>query len=341
VSLKISTQLNYKTYRTVPGRSIDTPHDYSEINISDIYTSSKGMYKKRVAEIVQKRLVRYGIKASPVDFFPPDAAQEKQIQSFAESLKRDWAEDKGRGYRASDDVVRYARPMYMASLKGMRKAGHTYSYAGFEQLVHLSSGIIRHFLEAAAQMFSEHRALATGNPTEFIPPSVQNKIARQEADRFMFSEFDKMTKDESARHQRDGVEFDLPEKLRNLVMAMGSTFHHILISDRSERRVFSVALYDEPDHAVREVLRLGVRYGYFHESSIGNKDGTGRTRLYVLSRRLAPFFLLDPTSFAGYLFVKSEDLAIAMTNPNTRLRNIGVDTEAERDEPYQLKLFEE
>jgi hypothetical protein len=121
---------------------------------------------------------------------------------------------------------------------------------------------------------------------------------------------------------------------------MGRTFHEILISDRSERRVFSIALYDTPTREVAAVLALGVQYGYFHQSTIGNKDGTGRTWLYVLSRRLAPYFLLDPTGFAGYLFVKSDDLAKAMRQPGSRLRNLRIDSDAEEREPYQLPLFE-
>jgi hypothetical protein len=121
---------------------------------------------------------------------------------------------------------------------------------------------------------------------------------------------------------------------------MGRTFHDILISDRSERRVFSVALYDTPSKEVDDVLRFGVRCGYFHQSTIGNKDGTGRTWLYVLSRRLAPFFLLDPTGFAGYLFVKSDDLDKAMRKAGIRLRNLKLNSEVEEREPYQLPLFQ-
>ena len=88
----------------------------------------------------------------------------------------------------------------------------------------------------------------------------------------------------------------------------------ILVSNSSERRVFSVALTDTPDEELREILDMGEQYGYLHKSTIGNKQGTGRDRLYILSRILAPHFKLDPTSFAGYKFMKSEILKIALTN---------------------------
>jgi hypothetical protein len=56
------------------------------------------------------------------------------------------------------------------------------------------------------------------------------------------------------------------------------------------------------------------QYGYLHKSTIGNKQGTGRNRLYILSRILAPHFKLDPQSFAGYQFMDSASLKIALTD---------------------------
>ncbi|MCB0356836.1 MAG: hypothetical protein KDD40_07505, partial [Bdellovibrionales bacterium] len=63
------------------------------------------------------------------------------------------------------------------------------------------------------------------------------------------------------------------------------------------------------------ILDLGVRNGYFHKSLIGNKTGTGKARLFILSRLLSPYFKLDPTSFAGYKFVTCNVLNEAMENP--------------------------
>ncbi|MBV9767376.1 MAG: hypothetical protein JOZ48_21225, partial [Acidobacteriaceae bacterium] len=133
VSIKISTQLNYKTYLTSQGRTIDTPHDFSEINISSVYTSRKRGYYERVGQIVHKRLTIYGINTTPEQFFPPALEQEDKIRGIAQELKSKW-ETEGRGFRASDDMVRYARPMYITSLLGRSKSGSTYKYAGFDQL---------------------------------------------------------------------------------------------------------------------------------------------------------------------------------------------------------------
>jgi hypothetical protein len=337
VSIKISTQLQYKTYRTVTGHTIDSPHDYSDVNISTVYTASrKSTYRHRIREIVLRRLKLADIHQSPEEFFPGDAAQEEAIARIEEGLRQRWRTE-GRGYRPGDDATRYARPDYMRALAGASKSSPSYSYAGFPQLVHISSGIIRYFLEAAAVMYSDVQAESTRRPIIHIPPHFQDRVVRSQADAFLFSEFNRLTEDQS----EDAPPKDVLKKLFNFIRALGGTFRQILLSNRSERRVFSVAFSDEPTDELSEVLHLGTQLGYFHLSAIGNKDGTGRTPLYILSRRLAPHFNLDPTSFAGYLFITARNALEAMRNPNALLRKIeryGIDNVYETP---QLSLFEQ
>jgi len=338
VSIKISTQFQYKTYRTPTGRTIDSPHDYSEINISTKYTTShKGTYYERVKAIVEKRLSLVDAHVSPEDFFPVDVEQEEQIEAIAAKYRAEWSKS-GRGHRPSDDATRYARPDYMKSLAGTRKAGSTYSYAGFSQLVHVSSGVIRHFLEAAAVMYSEVQArVGPEQGILAIPPGIQNDIVCRQANEFLFDQFEKLREDQSG----EAADPDLVEQLHNLVHALGGTFRHILLSDRSERRVFSIAFSNTPTEEMRRVLRLGEQLGYFHVSTIGNKEGTGRTELYILSRKLAPVFKLDPTSFAGYLFVTADRIAAALRDPKAFVRKVQRDGADEALEPLQLNLIDD
>lgn len=342
ISIKISTQLKYKTFRTTSGMLVDSPHDFADVNISDIYTTSRGKYLGRVEEIVKRRLAHAGIESTPREFFPVDEEQEKEIAAIGDKLKADWA-GSGRGNRASDDVLRYARPTFIANLKGTRKAGSTYSYAGFEQLVHISSGLIRYFLEPAALMYSEEQAVSQQEKVAKVSPRIQNAVIRAESDRLMFAEFEKMFKEEHEQDTEEAARSKLLEKkvlLQNLIRALGGTFHEKLISEDSERRVFSVAFSGTIDPDVVEIFEIGVQFGYFHRSTIGNKDGTGRTPLYVLTRRLAPHFTLDPTGFAGYLFVTSEKMREAMANPDKFLRRIKERGVTESFEERQLPLFD-
>lgn len=315
VSIKISTQLRYKTLATTSGLPIQSPHDYQEINVSDIYTTRHGRYLNRVEKIVSKRLNVAGIRQTPQHFFPCDEKQEAAIREIAQRIRAKWPTH-GRGHRPHDDSLRYARPEFIRSLGGQAKSLNTYSYSGFEQLVHISSGLVRYFLESASLMFADQQS-GGGGPIERIEPGIQDRTMRKLADKLMLSEFESMR----TQHTDDGVaathlddNHEQMGKLNNLIRALGGIFYLKLVSEDSERRVFSVAISGPEDVSVVKVFELGVRCGYFHRSSIGNKDGTGRTRLYVLTRRLAPFFRLDPSSFAGYLWVSSELLREAMVD---------------------------
>jgi len=319
ISLKISTQYNYKSYYTITGGVINTPHDYSEIDLSSIYTGkSKSKYVKRIEDIIKKRFKIHNINISLDKFFPEDKEQKKEIEKNIKYYKEKFDKGENKGYYKTDDALRYARPDYIKNLSGKRKSSSTYSYSGFEQLVHLSSGVVRYFLEPAHHMFA--RELSKGNQFKCISSGVQNDIIRDEANKYLFDELDKL--------KLGSNNVPIPEtdinRLSKLIQGLGGLFRQILLSDRSERRVFSIAFSDTPSELTLRILNLGVELGYFHKSTIGRKDSKsgGRTLLYVLNRRLAPIWNLDPTSFAGYLFVTNVLIEEAMENPTSMLNRI-------------------
>lgn len=354
VSLKISSQYNYKNYYTTNGEMIETPHDFSEVDMTMVYTGkAKKKYLNRVSEIIKKRLMNHGIDVSPEVFFEQNSEQEEKIREIEEQYKKKYDEGKGRGNRREDDAIRYARPDYIKSLSGNSS---TYSYAGFGQLVHLSSGIIRFFLESAYKMYAEEESISNGKQILKISHSIQNKVVRKDADDFLFNDLPKYGRTKQEKLEQSDYDFcdefgeEIPEELypledirnlSNLIEGLGGLFHQILLSDRSERRVFSVAISDQPSDKVKKIFRLGMRLGYFHKSTIGKKDSGsgGRTALYILNRRLAPIWTLDVTSFAGYLFVQNNILEEAMKNPASLLRRINKKRDADVLDG-QLSMFE-
>jgi hypothetical protein len=346
--IKISAQEGeYKTYLAVNGQRIDSPHDYSEFNIADKYTTGSDNYLERVSAIIVRRLQRASIDAGPSKFFPEDTKQEEEIRKIGEQLRADW-EKSGRGNRASDDVTRYARPDFIKSLsEDGKKSGSTYSYAGFQQIVHLSSGIVRHLLETSSLMFAETASATGSNPVTAIPPNIQDRVLRDYSDRLLFTEFEKLEQEEvsglgQATFTGQPDTLSNATKLRNLINALGGMFRSILVSDSSERRVFSIAFSNGPDEEVAAVLQLGVKYGYLHRSTIGNKEGTGRVPLYILTRRLAPSFKLDPTSFAGYKFVTNQAIKETLYSPKRLINLVKIKGFDEvMLEPDQKSLFDE
>ncbi len=321
VSLKISTQLDYKSYNTINDKTIDYPHDYSQINIATVYTSSGKNYYQRIESIVRKRIKKYLDKdIEPVDFFPPDIKQVQEITNKYEELKEQYSKD-DKSYAGADAARRYATSEYVKELRASRSGG-TYSYAGFDNLVNISSGIIRYFLEPASTMFSEN--LSNNNLEEkdvyFIPDSIQNEIINDFSQKFLEDEFKKVI--EQHGEKTSSEKLSKADKLYNLIEGLGGMFSKIFVSERTERVVFSVALNDLPDEELREILDLAIQYGYLHTSTIGNKKGTGRSKLYILSRTLAPYFKLDPTGFKGYKFMNSDSLKVALTNPQSFIASV-------------------
>lgn len=329
VSLKISTQLKYKVYSTINGSRIDTPHDYSEININDIYTTQKDLYYKRVKEIVQKRLEKYSCNTTdPEIFFPPDAKQQKELEKMKKEYIDIKKEEGLKREQAYDFAYRYVVPDFIKNLEGNR---YTFSYAGFKQLVNISSGIIREFIDFASEMYvGQFSKVDNKDNISFIDPSIQDREIKKYSRKKMESEFDKYRDEATNKNDMD--------KLRKLIRGMGGLFQKILISDASERRVFSIALNDEPDEELRRILELGVQHGYLQKSMIGNKYGTGKSRLYILSRTLSPHFGLDPSSFAGYKFMDSSLLNKALTDPLDFIKILTANIKGAQDDD-QISLF--
>lgn len=356
ISFKISTQLNYKYYRTLFGDRIETPHDYSEINIADRYTSSnRSFYKDRIKDVVVKRLRKKGFSdTNPYAFFPVDEKQEKEIKELFDIYYQqqiDLGKDKKQAY---DYSYRYTRPDYMKNMKNR----NNYSYAGFDQLVHISSGNMRQFIQPARDMFdtmiTEQLSHTKKRAIDLISPKVQDNVIREYSYKSFVTFFDKLKEEkwddmksvendprtdekykEFKTEEIKSAIFDL-EKLSNLINSLGKLFNRILHSATSERRVFSFALNDEPDSELKSVLDLGVELGFLQEYSIGNKYGTGKSRLYILNRIIAPNFGLDPSSFAGYKFVNCSVLKIAINssvNFDQYLRTNGLENTLDKETP--------
>lgn len=339
ISIKISTQLDYKTLKTVTNKTIDSPHDYSQVNIATVYTTPNNNYYKRIERIVSKRIEKYlEKKITPTDFFPFDANQEKEIEEIKAKLKIEFS-NPNKSYAGGDAARRYATSEYVKRLKGSRAGSH-YNYAGFDNLVDVSSGIIRHFLEPATRMFSNHisRNEIQVSDIDHIPVTVQDSIIKEYSSSFLENEFQKVIEEHG--HKNENERLSKADKLYNLIIGLGQMFHRIFVSDRAERIVFSVALNDMPDNELKEIIDLAEHYGYLHKSSIGNKQGTGRCRLYILSRTLSPYFKLDPAGFKGYKFMNSSVMKISLTDP-LKFEREANKTLSNGDEDQQLSLLTE
>ncbi|WP_430246470.1 hypothetical protein ACQY1M_24655 (plasmid) [Neorhizobium sp. DAR64861/K0K2] len=346
ICLKVTTQLAYATMRTLDNRIIESPHDYSEVNLTAVYTSALDTYSGRLREIIAKRLVNAGIEATVDSFFPIDVEQEKRLKAISaeiiEEHKKANAESDTQvgAMRVRDETRRYAVPRFMREIAGSSKSSHTFSYSGFRSLVDLSSGVVRWFLEPASRMYDQVISQSTEEQemVTVIPVSVQDAVIREWSAEFLepltrqSSEISDMQKDLSEGIESlhaDGHETVLYEKLGNLIEGLGRLFRGKLLDENArEQRVFSVILRDRPKPELERVLNLGVRLGYLQRSDYAAKEALGGRRpRYILARRLGPHYKLDISGYAAHLSIMSNDLELAMRSPSdfvkTRLKQDG------------------
>lgn len=334
VCLKITTQMRYATYETMLGNLIEAPHDYSDVDITKVYSSKTTNFYDRAKAITQKRIALLGLEEdiSPEDFFPVDAEQEARIAEIAAELKAAHSRGEGRAARVSDDVTRYARPEYIRRLE---RSAHSYSYAGFKSLVDLSSGIIRWFLEPASTMYSECKSKNESADVSFIPASIQDQIIKNWSSKFYEEELKKI----EISIDKKQTSSNTVAKLKNLIDGVGMLFQRVLKTEKlSERRLFNFMLTEEPEGELEQVLELGVQHGYFFRSSVGSKEGYGRNIRFSLSRRLGPYYKLDVSGFAGNLSVTPADLHLALKDPGAfvRVRFKKLETSTKNDGQHSL-----
>ncbi len=339
--MKVSTQQKYKTWRTPQGVRIESAHDYSEIDISSVYTSkSSSLYYERVFKIVQRRLDVSGASCSdPLKFFPKSESQELALKAIKEDISNSWEKGKGVSSRKSDDITRYASSEYMKSLAKSKKTNN-YSYAGFKNLVDISSGMIRCFLEPAARMYAEIQATNDGKPIGSIPPEIQDKILYRWSEEYVLEEFERLRKDEIEQSSGDrSLPENKVESLKKLINSIGECFQKRLLSNSTERRLLSFMVTKTPDPQTQKILDLAIEWGYLSRKSIAKKEGVGRNTLYTLNRRLAPYFKLDPSGYAAHMSLTPEALRLATENPNAFVRDrLGSDTESNSDDHIQTSL---
>lgn len=324
ISLKITTQIGlYKTYLTSDGVLIESPHDFKAVNISIKHTTNAiEKYYVKAVEIIGKRLELAGINSAPNDFFPPNQVQEQQIIELKLNAQ-------------NDNEKQNAVPNYIASLPQRT----SFNYAGLKHIINLSSGIIRFLLDSASDMYDEQCAesgVQEGETISQISYQIQDRVLRSQADTFLYSEMKKSYKSESLAPIESP--YNDIEKLQNLIVSMGRTFHEYLVDrTRVRRNILAIKLSSSIiDKQVKDVLQLGVRLGFLHEYRAANIEGNGRTLLFKLNRCLAPLFTLDPVSTWTSISVTNESLLKAIKDA----KPLRPEPNLEDDNWVQLELFD-
>ena len=298
VVFKVSTMYAYKTFETRSGSKIQQPHDFIQYDIASRFLEYDSEdYVDLVRHICIKRLNQAGVQSDvngvvdPEKFFPPDSCQDGRMDELRASLTAEY-EEKYSGRSVRDYVYRHLTSEYMKELHRHRSL-HSYRYAGFRTLAILSGGLVRDFIICAQRMYDDASRNTQDDPVLSIPPSIQNRVVRDYADTILFEI-------EDERKKRSGTDSDW-KAIANMINSLGATLKRKMLSDDSERRVFSFAFQSPPNADLARLLELAVGEGYLVRGFISKKEGIGRRYLYVLTRRVGPAFSLDVSAYSGYL----------------------------------------
>jgi hypothetical protein len=304
--------------------NIQEPHDFSGIIIDELYSTQHTIYYAKIEKIASKRLESIGFEKNVNDFYPKSSNEEKLLLLIKHELKAKYASEYNKRLKelkklvlkseyVNNRVNKYAQAELFRKLAVKNKPK---SYAGFSNIVHLSSGIVRQFLDISAIMFNEEVQREIDKPITNISLTVQNNVIKNYADQFM-DELQKSYKAlERAGTPEKIIEAKQCKELFYLIEALGSYYKERLLNKQlKEPRVFTFTLIDQGKiKEVEDVLRLGVNMNYFQSYWYSTKAGLGKYPGYALNRRLCPRYVIDHTSFRGRVELSSEALLFAMKN---------------------------
>ncbi|MEN6520069.1 MAG: hypothetical protein ABFD46_02825 [Armatimonadota bacterium] len=336
--LKVSAErAAYKTYSTRDGALIEEPHDYSSIDVDELYTKSKTNYFEKVKLIANRRLELSLVPTKDItEFLPPNKEEELLLAEFKKQTREEWHTAKEPG-RQNDYVTRYATARLFQHLRKTKKRK---SYAGFGNIVDLSSGVIRAFLEPCYLMFDECKSSGTDIPSiSHIPSNIQDDVLFRYAEELVLKKFDEI---------REGLppeKWTLVDALATLIASLGQLFYERLHDpDAREARLFSFTVRGRVPDDIDQVLQLGVRYRYFQLRTYSTKEGGGREKWYILNRRLCPVYKLDPSGFEGRISLTAEALRLACENPQKFVRmrlKQNINQSSDHEHPTLFVLEEE
>lgn len=316
--------------RTAFGGTILEGHDYIAIDLEQPFQNKDSSFGKFAREVVAKRLKKLNIELSVDEYFPESPSFRKEMEEYEKSTRAEAVEKRISPEKAINDYVyKYARARYF---QGRPAKANKPVYAGFNTLVHLSTGVIRHLLVPCYWMFEELISNDSSRIERGIPPDLQSRIVHDRSAKLW--EFIRS----KLEIQVEGCGKDEAEKLRYLLTKLAEHFRYRLLHHKSEPRVlsFSISGYPEFREKLEPIFRLAQKAQLLYVRSGPAKDGGGREDFYIPNRLLWPEYSLDVVGQHGRASLKALDLYNA-----TMGRAIPTPSEEGLNTIYQEGLFNE
>lgn len=306
-------------------------HDFLTVDMEQELQNKESTFSKWAKEIVTRRLEKVGISIDPMDFFPANKEQAKQLEEYKEKARKVAESKYGDNQKSvSDYVYKYHRAMYF---RERSEKANKPPYAGFETIVECSTGIIRNLLDPCYGMFDN---VIKESPEKItcIPPAVQNDVILIRSQRL----WDDLS---------DGLDTRIPNCSADQAKQIYSLFDKLMIlfsqrlkADISEPRaiVFSISALEDVNEkqkkALRDLFEIAMKAQYMYMRKRSGKEKGSQVTLYVPNRMLFPVRGLDVHGQFSHVSIKARDLC------NAAFRNKDIPSFVSDSNVVQLELFD-
>jgi hypothetical protein len=308
------------TYVTATGSSILEGHDFLKIDMEKPFQNKFSDFGLWAKDIIERRLEKYGVgKIEASVFFPTNQNVDKELEKYKEIVKKKAqgiftdTSDPKRQKRIDDYVYKYYRAEYFRNRPAKANLPH---YAGWETIVHLSTGVVRNLLYPCYWMYDkEYSTLADeskgGNEeikVEHIRPSYQDEVIKEKSQEL----WDRVKNDLFNNIQDCSTKQAI--QIKNLFDSLVFLFKERLLSDVSEPRAitFSISaknkLNSTQTEELENLLRISKEAQILYDRESTAKDAGERETYYVPNRLLFPIRGLDVVGQHARISIKAIEL---------------------------------
>lgn len=314
ISTKVAVRRDgRKTSATfTPGDPIQDPRDYTPIFVD--YDVGDGKYKELLHGIASKRLEEAGYENTDIkDYLRPPGQAEVDAAALEAELQQFWASGNRRSDAPNEEFTK--KYTTAAVYRTLARNGRRKSFAGFDQFVLLSSGIVSNYIELCkyAFYFALNDGLMLIQRPE-IPEFLQNEAAYRVSQRLLETVEGNVPRIGGVAHQ---LLVDLGAILRERLL------HHP--SEPEANRISITNLNEVSVHSnppIHEVLDGAITWSVLHMEQAGTafrskNPGFPPEAEMIINRIYCPALGISPRS-RWRVTMPASDLS-GLINPLTRV----------------------
>lgn len=338
-SFKVATaKVDDPVYATRSGGTILPDHDFINVDMSSPFRDKASPYGKLARKLVKIRLENADIKGiSPDDFFPihPGLSADLKLCEV-EALKEAQSKyPEGSDKKIQDYVYKYKRVLYFR--KKVTSTANRPPYSGFDLMVHMSTGVIRHLLMPCYFMFDRMTSELTmpDQRVTQITPAIQTEVIRN------ISQQKWQWLEKHIANSIEGCSRQQGKQIYQLFDNLAVLFRERLIHHKSEPRALTFTISGKKFHGTKELMELikiarKAQYLFCYKGS--GKDSGKREDYYAPLRILMAERKLDPVGQHAVISLQASNLWAAATQ-NTKIPLTSTSIKGQNNSPTQQQIL--